>query len=128
MTQNIFNRDVLLASRTAKDVRLSATENTEDQKINLAALVSKAFYDLILTMQQLKVTEEDIVRTSQSLKDAYYQYQAGIVDKTDYKRATIALNNAKPKRNPVKKVLKAKYAYLKELMGYPDPKNFELSV
>ncbi len=76
-------------------MRLSSTENTEAQKINLAASVSKAFYDLILTKQQLKVTEEDIARIQQSLKDAYYQYQAGIVDKTDYKRATISLKQCK---------------------------------
>jgi len=126
LTQNIFNRDVLLASRTSKDVRLSATENTEAQKINLAASVSKAFYDLILTQQQLKVTQEDIVRIQQSLKDAYYQYQAGIVDKTDYKRATISLNNAKAQKKFGDESLKAKYAYLKELMGYPTEKNFDL--
>ena len=126
LTQNIFNRDVLLASRTSKDVRLSASENTEEQKINLAALVSKAFYDLILTTQQLKVTQEDIVRISQSLKDAYYQYQAGIVDKTDYKRATISLNNAKAQKKFGDESLKSKFAYLKELMGYPVSKDFDL--
>jgi outer membrane protein len=125
-TQNIFNRDVLLASRTAKDVRLSASESTKEQKINLAVMVSKAFYDLILTAQQLKVIEQDIVRTGQSLKDAYYQYQAGIVDKTDYKRATIALNNAKAQKKSADESVIAKKTYLKELMGYPDSANIDL--
>ena len=126
VTQNIFNRDVLLASRTSKDVRLAASENTKQQKINLAVEVSKAFYDIILTVQQLKVIEEDIVRTNQSLKDAYYQYQAGIVDKTDYKRATIALNNAKAQQRSGEEPLKAKDAALKALMGYPDTKLLDL--
>lgn len=127
VTQNIFNRDVLLASRTSKDVRLAASQNTKEQKINLAVEVSKAFYDIILTVQQLKVIEEDIVRTNQSLKDAYYQYQAGIVDKTDYKRATIALNNAKAQQKSGEESLKAKNAALKALMGYPDTKLLDLS-
>jgi len=127
LTQNIFNRDVLLASRTAKDVREAASENTEDNKINLAVRVSKAFYDLILTEQQLKVTNEDIVRINQSLKDAYYQYQAGIVDKTDYKRATIALNNAQAQKKSGEESLKAKKAYLKDLMGYPTTKILDLN-
>ena len=126
-TQNIFNRDVLLATRTAKDVRLFAKQNTSEQNINLAALISKAFYDLILTQQQLKVTDEDIVRNEQSFKDAFYQYQSGIVDKTDYKRAAIALNNAKAQKKFGEESLKAKYVNLKELMGYPDNKNFQLS-
>lgn len=127
VTQNIFNRDVLLASRTSKDIRLAAGENTKEQKINLAVQVSKAFYDIILTVQQLKVIEEDIVRTNQSLKDAYYQYQAGIVDKTDYKRATIALNNAKAQQKSGEESLKAKDAALKALMGYPDTKLLDLA-
>lgn len=127
VTQNIFNRDVLLASRTSKDVRLAATENTKEQKINLAVEVSKAFYDIILTVQQLRVIEEDIVRTNQSLKDAYYQYQAGIVDKTDYKRATIALNNAKAQQKSGEESLKAKNAALKALMGYPDTRLLDLA-
>jgi outer membrane protein TolC len=126
LTQNIFNRDALLATRTSKDVRLLSGQNTEEQKINLTVLVSKAFYDLILTQQQLKVIEEDIVRIDQSLKDAYYQYQSGIVDKTDYKRATISLNNAKAQKKFGEESLKSKYAYLFELMGYPHSDDFDL--
>ncbi len=125
-TQNIFKRDVLLASRTAKDVRLQSHQATTEQNINIAVLVSKAFYDLILTTQQLKVTEEDIARTEQSVKDAFYQYQSGIVDKTDYKRASIALNNAKALKKSGDESLIAKSAYLKELMGYPDDKKIDL--
>ncbi len=119
-TQNIFNRDVILASKSANDIRLSASQNTADQKINLSVAVSKAFYNLILTIQQLKVAEEDIVRNAQSLKDATYQYQAGIVDKTDYKQATIALNNSKAEQRTAQEAIIAKVAYLKDLMGFPD--------
>jgi len=119
LTQNIFNRDVLLASRTRKDVQLQARQTTREQDINIAAEVSKAFYDVILTRQQMVITDEDIKRIDQSLKDAFYQYQAGITDKTDYKRATISLNNAKAQRQGQAASLTAKYAYLKELMGYP---------
>lgn len=119
-TQNIFNRDVILASRSANDVRLAASQNTINQKINLTAEVSKAFYNLILSIQQLKVTAEDIVRNNQSLKDALYQYQSGIVDKTDYMQATIALNNSKAEQRRAEESIVAKTAYLKDLMGYPD--------
>lgn len=126
ITQNIFNRDVLLASRTSTDIRLSANENTKAQKINISVLVSKAFYDQILTIQQLRVIEEDIVRNEQSAKDAFYQYQSGLVDKTDYKRATIALNNSKAQKIFSEQSLKGKSAYLKELMGYPDSENIKL--
>jgi len=125
-TQNLFNRDVLLASRTGKDVRLQAHQNTKEQNIDIAVQVSKAFYDVILTKEQIRVTEEDILRIDRSLKDAYYQYQSGITDKTDYKRATISLNNAKAQKKNGDESLKAKYVYLKQLMNYPVEKDLEL--
>ncbi|QEC40583.1 TolC family protein [Pseudobacter ginsenosidimutans] len=118
-TQNIFNRDALLASQTAGDVRRYARQNTGATRIDVAANVSKAFYDVLTTKQQIKTTSEDISRLERSLRDATYQYQAGITDKTDYKRATIALNNAKALLKSNEELLKAKIEYLKALMGYP---------
>ncbi|MEO6707084.1 MAG: TolC family protein [Ginsengibacter sp.] len=107
-------------------MRLQSQQSTKEQNINAAVLISKAFYDAILTQQQIQVTQEDIQRISLSLKDSYYQYQSGIVDKTDYKRATISLNNAKALKNSAEQSLKVKQAYLKELMGYPSSKNLDL--
>jgi len=120
ISQAIFNRDVLLASRTKRDVRLAARQNTSSNKIEIAANVSKAFYDVLATIQQVKVATTNIIRIERSLKDTYNQYQAGITDKTDYKRAMIALNNAKAAKKSNEEILKAKTEYLKYLMGYPD--------
>lgn len=119
-TQNIFNSDALLASSTAKTVRRQADQNITSAKIDLAVNVGKAFYDVLLTKEQLKVLDENITRLDRSLTDAYNQYEGGIVDKVDYKRATIALNNTKAQRKTANDVLKAKYAYLKLQMGIGD--------
>lgn len=118
-TQNIFNRDVLLASRTAADVRLQANQLTANTKINITVAVSKAFYDVLTTQQQIALLEDDIARLGRSLQDAYNQYKAGVVDKIDYKRATIALNNSKAQKKSLEEQVTAKYARLKYLMGYP---------
>ena len=119
LTQNIFNRDVLLASKTAKVVRLRSTQNTTDVKIQVTADVMKAFYSVMLSLQQVRLASEDIQRLQQNYKYAYAQYQAGIVDKTDYKRATIALNNANAVRRTVEQTMDGRVALLKQLMGYP---------
>ncbi len=118
-TQNIFNRDVLLASRTAGDVRQQVRQNTARTKIEIGVAVSKAFYDILSTEQQIALLEDDIIRLTRSLQDAYNQYKGGIVDKIDYKRATIALNNSKAQKKTYSEQLTAKYSYLKYLMGYP---------
>lgn len=119
LNQPIFNRDVLLASRTRADVRRQAEQNTESVKIDVAANVSKAFYDVLTTEQQIRVSEENIVRLERSYQDAYHQYQAGITDKTDYKRAAIALNNTKASKRSYEVLLKARIEYLKAQMNYP---------
>lgn len=120
VTQNIFNRDVLLASRSASDVRTQAKQNTSFNRIDVAVNVSKAFFDVLLTEEQVSVLNTAIGRLERSLKDAVSQYNAGIADKTDYKRATIALNNARAQAKQSADQVTAKLAYLKQLMGYPD--------
>lgn len=127
LSQTVFNRDVLLASRTAKDVQLQARQTTAANKIDVAAAISKAFYDVLLTQQQIKVLQETITRLDSSLKNAYYQYQSGVADKIDYKRATIALNNAKADHKAARELLLARYAYLKQQMGYPAEQTLQLS-
>ena len=119
LNQAIFNRDVLLARRTQGEVRQQARQSTEARRIDIIAGVSKAFYDIITTRQQIKVAEENIARLQKSLNDAYYRYQAGVADKTDYKRAQITLNNTTATRQSNEAALVAKVEYLKNLMGYP---------
>ncbi|MBC7934959.1 MAG: TolC family protein [Rhizobacter sp.] len=126
-TQNIFNRDALLASRTKDDVKLVAQKATENTRINLVSGVSKNFYDLLATEEQRKVTDENILRLSRNLKDSRSRYDAGIVDKTDYQRATIALNNAKASKKQIEQSINAKIANLKFLINYPADKTLSLS-
>lgn len=118
-SQTIYNSDVLLASRASRFVRLQDDQNTRNVKINTVVGVSKAYYDVLLTQEQLRILEEAIIRQEKQLKDAYAQYQNGIVDKTDYQRAGIALSNTRSDRKRAQEAIKAKQAYLKELIGYP---------
>lgn len=126
-TQNIFNRDALLASSTASTVRLQAHQNTNRSQIDVVVSVTKAFYDLLATSQQIKVSEESIVRLKRSLKDAQSRYNAGLSDKTDPKRATILLGNAEASLKTNREMLKYKQEYLKTLMGYPANKDLAVS-
>lgn len=118
-SQNIFNRDLLLASRTKTDVRQQAQQLTEDTKIDVVVNVSKAFYDVATAEEKDKVARENIVRLQRTVRDTRAKYDAGIVDKTDYKRATIALNNSIASKKTNEEELKAKAEYLKSLMNYP---------
>jgi outer membrane protein TolC len=126
LNQNIFNRDVIVAQQSAKDVRLSAKQNTINSRIAVVSNVSKAFYDLLLSKQQIALLDTDIVLLTRSLKDAYNQYKGGLVDKTDYQRATISLNNANASRKTASETQKSRLALLKLYMSYPADANLEI--
>ena len=126
LSQTVFSRDVLLASRTADAYRVQASQTTTDNKIDVVVNVSKAFYDVILTQRQADILTEDIARLQRSLQDATNQYQSGVVDKTDPQRARIALNNTVAQRKQYQDLVGAKYQVLKQLMGYPPTQRINL--
>lgn len=126
-SQVIYNNDVLQASRASKYSRQYYKQNTESSKIDLVSDVSKAFYDVLLSQRQLDIIKEDIVRLRRSLKDAYSRYQAGVVDKTDYKQATIALNNSLASQKQIQEAIKSKTALLKQVMGFNPARQLMLS-
>lgn len=125
-SQTIYNNDVLLASRASKYSRLYYKESTEVSQIALTADVSKSFFDVLLSEKQLDIYNEDITRLQRSLKDSYTRYQAGVVDKTDYKQATINLNNSLAGRKQTQETIKSKVAYLKQVMGLTPEKQLSL--
>jgi outer membrane protein TolC len=127
LNQNIFNRDVIVAQQSAKDVRLNAKQNTINNRIAVVSNVSKAFYDLLLSKQQIALLDTDIVLLTRSLRDAYNQYKGGLVDKTDYQRATITLNNANASRKTAIEAQKSRAAALKLYMSYPSDANLEIA-
>ncbi|MFC3196989.1 TolC family protein [Parapedobacter deserti] len=115
--QQILNPGLLQASKAAKYIRQQNAQNTENSRINTVVEVSKGYYDILTSEEQLNIIRENIARLERQLNDARARYDAGIVDKTDYKRAEISLSNTRAELKRVNEVLKYKYAYLKELIG-----------
>jgi outer membrane protein TolC len=126
-TQVLYNNTVALAARTSKFSRQYYKQNTQSSQINIVADVSKAFYDVLLSQRQLAIIDEDIIRLRRSLKDTYNQYEAGIVDKIDYKQATISLNNELSSKKQAQETIKSKIAFLKQLMGFEAEKPIQLA-
>lgn len=127
LSQTLFNNEVLMASRGTRYERARNEQATTYTRINTVVAVSKAFYDVLLTQQQLRILDEAIMRQQKQQKDALAQYQQGLVDKTDYQRASITLSNTRSDRRRSFEAIKAKTAYLKQLMGLAPDKNLLLA-
>jgi outer membrane protein len=125
--QQILNAGLIQASKTAKYFRQQYKQTTENNKINTVVDVSKAFYDILTSKEQLNIITENIARLEKQYRDSKAQYEAGIVDKTDFQRAQISLSNSRADLKRTQELLKSKYAYLRELIGYTANKEFDLA-
>jgi outer membrane protein len=124
--QTIFNRDVYIAGSTAGLVRKQAEETSKSALTDIVVQISKAYYNVLLSIQQLGIIREDIDRLTLSQHDAKASYQNGVTDNIDYKRATIALNNSFAEKRGAEEAVKSKLSILKQLIGYPEDKPLQL--
>lgn len=125
--QAILSPQLFQASKAAKFVRQSNNLNEESTRINTVVDVSKAYYDILTSEEQIKIINENIIRLERQFKEASARYEVGLVDKTDYKRAQISLNNAKADLKSVSESRKYKYDYLKMLLAIPTQQTVSLS-
>lgn len=126
-TQNIFDNNLFLASKASNSRRLLLEQQVTDTRINTVVEVSKAFYNVLLTKEQLRILDQNISRQEKQYNDAKSRYEVGLVDKTDYQRAAITLANIRADRKRVEESIKANLAYLKQLMGYPVEQDLKLT-
>jgi outer membrane protein TolC len=127
VSQAIFNPSLLYAAKAAPLLVKQAQQVTDSTKIFLVSAVSKSYYNVLLTLEQINVLKEDTARLGRSLRDAYHQYKGGIVDETDYEQASITLNNSMAQLKQANENVVPQYASLKQLMGYPPGKQFNVN-
>jgi outer membrane protein TolC len=126
VTQTIFNPALLYAANSAPLYIREARQVTDSTRIEIVAGVSKTFYSLLLTLEQINVLKEDTARLGKNVSDAYHQYVGGIVDETDYDQAVVALNNSKFQLKQATEAILPEYALLKQIMGYPPQSHFNV--
>jgi outer membrane protein TolC len=124
--QTIFDRDVYLAGSTAGLIRKQSAQTSRSALIDLVVQVSKSYYSVLLSVEQLRIIQEDIDRLTIIQHDAWVSYQNGVSDNIDYKRATISLNNSIAQKRSAEESIKSKLSILKQLIGYPNDKTLLL--
>lgn len=125
--QAIINPGLFQASKAAKHIRQQNNLNLESTKINTVVDVSKAYYDILTSEEQINIIQENIERINRQYSEANIRYETGLVDKTDYKRAQISLNNANAELRSALEFRQYKYDFLKTLLGLNPKENISLS-
>lgn len=124
--QPIFNNQLILAKDQANLRRRETDQGLRIFLIDFKIEVSKAFYEVLLSQEQIRITEEDLQRQERQLRDARSLYEAGITDNIDYKRATITLQNTRAALYESREAYEVSMAILRELSGLGTEQTFEL--
>ncbi len=126
-TQAIFDPQLLYSATSAHLFVEQAEEFSDSTRISIVSTVSKSFYNLLLTLEQVNVLKEDTARLGTDVQDTYHQYIGGLVDETDYEQAVITLNNSRAQLQQQFENITPGYANLKHLMGYPPDRQFNVT-
>ncbi len=123
---------LIYSPEVARDARLrgprvnAARLAIREAEIGVEVEVGTAFYEALRVGEQIALSRADIERLERNLRDARLRYDNGLNDKVDYKRATIALNQARARLASARLAYTARLAELKAAMGYPADDELEL--
>jgi outer membrane protein TolC len=126
VSQTIFNPALLYAVHAAPLYVRQAEQITDSTKIEIVAAVSKSFYSLLNTLEQINIFKEDTARLAKNVSDTYHQFVSGVADKTNYNEAVISLNNSLFSLRQSIENIRPQYAILKQVMGYPPTQHFNV--
>jgi outer membrane protein TolC len=126
-SETFFSPQLIYAVRSAPLYVRQTRQAKDSTHIWVIATVSKTFYNLLLTLQQIDVLKDDTARLDRNVSDTWHQYVAGIVDETDYEEAVISLNNTRAQLKQQMENIRPGYATLKQIMGFPPEKDFNVS-
>ena len=104
----------LQASRTYKEL---SSKNLKRSRIETAVAVTKAYYSVLVSNEQLSLLDANLIRLKKSLNDTRALFKNGFVEKIDVDRLTVLNNNLETERENVIRLLALNVNLLKFQMG-----------
>ncbi len=104
----------LQASRTFKEL---SVKNTRRTKIETAVAVTKAYYSVLVSNEQLTLLDANLERLKKALNDTKALYKNGFVEKIDVDRLSVLNNNLITERENIIRLLALNVNLLKFQMG-----------
>ena len=113
----------LQAVKTYKELSIRQLART---KIQTNVAVTKAYYQVLVSNEQIKLLDANIKQLKQQLDETTQQNKQGFVEKIDVDRLEVQYNNLVTNRENVARSLTLNYAMLKFQMGMPIENNLVL--
>ena len=117
LNQLLFDGTYLVGLQASKTYKELSSKSLRRSRIETAVAVSKAYYSVLVSNEQLSLLDANLVRLKKSLNDTKALYANGFVEKIDADRLTVLNNNLETERENVIRLLDLNVNLLKFQMG-----------
>lgn len=118
VSQLVFSNDYIVALSSSGILNELAQKNLERTSIQTAAEVSKAYYNVLVNRERMKLMNANVERLKKLLDDTKALQQNGFVEKIDLDRIEVLYNNILVEQQNVARLIALTEAMLKFQMGY----------
>ncbi|MCB0836343.1 MAG: TolC family protein [Bacteroidetes bacterium] len=119
LNQLIFDGTFFIGLQAAKTFVELSEVNTSRSQEEVALAVSKAYYQALISEEQLNLIDANIERLKTLYTETQSLNEAGFVEKIDVDRLNISYNNLKLEKSKVERFVELSKSMLKFQMGMP---------
>lgn len=117
LNQLLFDGSYLVGLQAAKTYKELSNKNLTRTRIETAVAVTKAYYSVLVSNEQLSLVDANLARLRKTLSDTEAMFKNGFVEKIDVDRLTVLQNNLDTERENVIRLLALNVNLLKFQMG-----------
>jgi outer membrane protein TolC len=127
LSQTLFQGATFAAIRSAKLADALSAETFNGSKANIIADVRKAYYNVLILAELLKLNEQSLSRSADALTDQRNLFKQGLVADVDTLRSYIAVENLRPGLIKSANAVEVAKTILKTKMGISQTEVIELA-
>lgn len=115
--QILFDGSYLVGLKASKTYKELSVKNLTRNKIQISVSVTKAYYQVLVSNEQLRLTDANLKQLKQQYDETVAQNKQGTVEKIDVDRIAVQYNNLVTTRENTIRSLALNYQVLKFQMG-----------
>ncbi len=117
LNQLLFDGSYLVGLQASRTYKELSNKNLTRTRIETSVAVTKAYYSVLVSNEQLNLVDANLERLRKSLSDTEVMLKNGFVEKIDVDRLTVLRNNLETERENVVRLLALNVNLLKFQMG-----------
>ncbi|MEJ7693292.1 TolC family protein [Daejeonella sp.] len=117
LNQLLFDGSYLVGLQASRTYKELSNKNLTRTRIETSVAVTKAYYSVLVSNEQLNLVDANLSRLKKSLSDTEAMFKNGFVEKIDVDRLKVLKNNLDTERENVIRLLALNVNLLKFQMG-----------